>query len=340
MVLSFPPSSPFSVAGYVYFRSSRARYKEAERDSALQAERIRNGVSSFLAENLKTARALAGLREMREVLSDPRGPSLARVNAVLDHFRDALAADVCYLMDRGGTTVASSKRERRDSLWGNNFAFRPYWIQAIRGIPATYMAQGVTSNLRGVYFSHPGTATRAVPPSRRGDQGLDGAHRAGARQGSDGIASSGPKGIVFAGEPEGVALPLLLGLTQEDVEEVARSQQFGPGPWEWSGLSILGSGKAPDKSGMEYRFSRLDVSAYPGWSVVYLDDCAPYPGRSPARCSAPRARSFCSSALIGLSVLVLYRRASGDIVRRKAAEEALQEAQKKLTQHSEELSAR
>src|SRR4030065_2639586 len=41
--------------------------------------------------------------------------------------------------------------------------------------------------------------------------------------------------------------------------------------------------------------------------------------------------------LIGLSVLFLYRRASGDIVRRKAAEEALQEAQKQLTQYSGEL---
>ena len=102
VVLSFLSFLSVSVAGYVYFRSLQdSAYKEAEKDSALQAERIRNGVSSFLAENLKTARALAGLQEMRGVLSDPRGPSLARANAVLDHFRSALAADVCYLMDRG-----------------------------------------------------------------------------------------------------------------------------------------------------------------------------------------------------------------------------------------------
>ena len=96
VVLSFLSFLSVSAAGYVYFRSLQgSAYKEAEKDSALQAERIRNGVSSFLAENLKTARALAGLREMRAVLSDSRASSLARANAVLDHFREALAADVC-----------------------------------------------------------------------------------------------------------------------------------------------------------------------------------------------------------------------------------------------------
>jgi len=62
VVLSFLSFLSVSVAGYVYFRSLQgSAYKESEKDSALQAERIRNGISSFLAENLKTARALAGL---------------------------------------------------------------------------------------------------------------------------------------------------------------------------------------------------------------------------------------------------------------------------------------
>ena len=341
VVLSFLSFLSVSVAGYVYFRSLQgSAYTEAEKDSVLQAERIRNGVSSFLSENLKTARALAGLREMRAVLSDPRGPSLARVNAVLDHFRDALAADVCYLMDREGTTVASSNRDAHDSFVGNNFAFRPYWKQAIRGIPATYMAQGVTSNLRGVYFSHPvygdaggpavGVAVIKVSTERIERE---------LRQGSDGIVLLvDPKGIVFAANRREWLYRSLLRLTQEDVEEVARSQQFGQGPWEWSGLSIHGGGKAQDKSGMEYRFYRLDVPAYPGWSVVYLDDLRSVSRKISGplfRATGPIILLLC--LLIGLSVLFLYRRASGDIVRRKAAEEALQEAQKQLTQHSGEL---
>ncbi|MBW6502924.1 PAS domain-containing protein [bacterium] len=341
VVLSFLSFLSVSVAGYVYFRSLQdSAHKEAEKDSALQAERIRNGVSSFLTENLKTARALAGLVEMRAVLSDPRGASLARVNAVLDHFREALAANVCYLMDGEGTTVASSNRNAPDSFVGNNFSFRPYWKEAIRGIPSTYMALGVTSNVRGVYFSHPvygvaggpavGVAVIKVSTERIERE---------FRQGSEGIVLLvDPKGIVFAANRGEWLYRSLQGLTQEDAEEVARSLQFGQGPWAWSGLSILDGGKARDKGGMEYRFYRLDVSAYPGWSVVYLDDLRSVSRKISGplfRATGPIILLLC--LLIGLSVLFLYRRASGDIVRRKVAEEALREAQKQLTQHSGEL---
>lgn len=341
VVLSFLSFLSVSVAGYVYFRSLQdSAHKEAEKDSALQAERIRNGVSSFLAENLKTARAVAGLEEIGEVLSHPRGASLARANAVLDHFRSALAADVCYVMDRDGMTVASSNRNAPDSFVGNNFSFRPYWKQAIQGTPATYMAQGVTSNVRGVYFSHPVYGDPAAPPVGVAVIKVStGPIEREFRQGGEGIVLlADPKGIVFVASRKEWLYRSLQGLTQEDLEEVARSQQFGPGPWEWSGLSILGDGTARDASGKAYRFYRLDVSTYPGWSVVYLSDLAAVSRKISAplfRVTGPIILVLCF--LIGLSVFFLYRRASDDIVRRKAAEDALLEAQKQLTLHSGEL---
>lgn len=58
-------------------------------------------------------------------------------------------------MDLNGSTVASSNRNDPDSFVGENFSFRPYWKQAIGGTPATYMALGVTSGKRGVFYSHP-----------------------------------------------------------------------------------------------------------------------------------------------------------------------------------------
>jgi PAS domain S-box-containing protein len=341
VVLSFLSFLSVSVAGYVYFRSLQdSASKEAEKDSALQAERIRNGVSSFLAENLKSARALGGLKEMGEVLSRPRGPSLARVNAVLDHFRDALEADVCYVMDRNGTTVASSNRDAPDSFVGHKFAFRPYWKEAIRGTPATYMAQGVTSNVRGVYFSHPVYGDGGGPPVGVAVIKVSiGAIEREFRQGGEGIVLlADPKGIVFVASRNEWLYRSLQGLTQEDVEEVARSQQFGPGPWEWSGLSILDGVAARDGKGKEYRLHRLEVPSYPGWSVVYLHDLRTVSRKISApllRVTGPIILALCF--LIGLSVFFLYRRASDDIVRRKAAEEALREAQEKLVRHSGEL---
>ncbi|MGB5197732.1 MAG: PAS domain-containing protein [Candidatus Deferrimicrobium sp.] len=341
VVLSCLSFLSVSVAGYVYFRSLQdSAFQEAEKVSALRAERIRNRVSSFLAENLKTARALAGMKEMGEVLSHPRGPSLARANAVLDHFRNALAVDVCYVMDREGVTVASSNRDAPDSFVGNNFSFRPYWKQAIRGTPATYMAQGVTSNVRGVYFSHPVYGDAAAAPVgvaviKVSTGAIEGAFR---QEGEGIVLLLDPKGIVFAASRKEWLYRSLQSLTQEDVEEVARSQQFGPGPWEWSGLTILGDGTARDAGGRVYRFYRQDVSTYPGWSVAYLNDLLAISKKISAplfRVTGPIILALCF--LIGLSVFFLYRGASDDILRRKAAEEALREAQKELTRHSGEL---
>ena len=341
VVLSFLSFLSVSIAGYVYFRSlENSAFREAEKDSALQAERIRNGVSSFLAENLKTAHALAGLREMRDVLAHPGESSLSRADRILDHFREALGADVCYLMNLDGTTVASSNRDAPDSFVGNNFAFRPYWKQAIRGIPATYMAQGVTSNVRGVYFSHPVYGDAGKPPVgvavikvsvARVEQEFP-------QTGDKIVLLADPKGIVFASNRKEWLYRSVQSLTQEDVEEVARSQQFGPGPWEWSGLSILDGGAARDGKGKEYRFYRLEVPSYAGWSVVYLRDLRAVSRRISdplVRVAGPIILALCF--LIGLSVFFLYRRASDDIVRRRAAEEALREAQEKLVRHSGEL---
>jgi len=54
-----------SIGGFLYYSSLReTAFKEAERQSALEAERIKSGLSSFLSENLKSVKALAGLKEL------------------------------------------------------------------------------------------------------------------------------------------------------------------------------------------------------------------------------------------------------------------------------------
>jgi len=61
------------------------------------------------------------------------------------------------LIDRDGNTIASSNRNASDSFVGQNYAFRPYFKHAIKEDPTIhlgYMALGVTSGKRGIYYSH------------------------------------------------------------------------------------------------------------------------------------------------------------------------------------------
>jgi len=56
--------------GYLYYSSLKASaFEDAEKQAALQADSIKNHLSSFLGENLNSVRALAGLKELQQALS-------------------------------------------------------------------------------------------------------------------------------------------------------------------------------------------------------------------------------------------------------------------------------
>ena len=156
LVLSLLAFLSASTGGYLYYSSLKeSAFEEADRQTSLNGERIKNHISSFLSEYLKSVKALAGLNELRQSLISPGTDLIAKSNFILDHFRNTLKVDVCYLMGHTGRTIASSNRNDPDSFVGKNYSFRPYFQQALQGSPSIYMALGVTSKKRGVYYSHP-----------------------------------------------------------------------------------------------------------------------------------------------------------------------------------------
>ena len=80
---------------------------------------------------------------------------LAQANSVLDRYQQRFGASVAYLLDRSGTTIASSNRDAPDSFVGQNYAFRPYFQAAMAGKVGRYFALGSTSKKRGFYASYP-----------------------------------------------------------------------------------------------------------------------------------------------------------------------------------------
>ena len=71
------------------------------------------------------------------------------------HIRNMTGADEIYLLLADATTVAASNHDQTDSFVGKNFAYRPYYQQAIEGGLGQYSALGTTSRRRGHYFSSP-----------------------------------------------------------------------------------------------------------------------------------------------------------------------------------------
>ena len=341
IVLSLLAFLSASIGGFLYYSSLKeSSFKEAERQSALEAERIKNGISSFLSENLKSVKALAGLEELKQVLSSKDDEAMARANFILDHFNSALGADVCYLMDHEGNTIASSNRDDPDSFVGENFGFRPYWRQAIQGNPATYMALGITSKKRGVYYSHPvygdgGDSPKGVAVIKASIEPIEEKFS----QTYEGIVLlTDPHGIIFISNRANWLFHSLWKLSPDELAGVVSSLQFGIGPWKWIGLEMKQDNYVVDESKNEYLMYQKKVDKYPGWSLVYLRNLNAISKRlSDPFLSNTGVIILSLCGLIGLSVFFLYRKASHDIIKRKEAEEELKQAKDDLSSYSKDL---
>ncbi|KIP75697.1 histidine kinase [Vibrio harveyi] len=106
---------------------------------------------------------LAKFEQIPNLLShDPRlldaikiGKPSDALNRLLAEWLTQSLADTIYVHDKTGLVIASSNYQQDDSFVGSNFAFRPYFQNALNGEKAQYVGLGVRSNKRGYFFSSP-----------------------------------------------------------------------------------------------------------------------------------------------------------------------------------------
>ncbi|MFQ6573557.1 sensor histidine kinase [Pseudomonas sp. UM16] len=97
---------------------------------------------------------LGDLPALRAVLADPiRLETLTNANRLLKDIATQTGAEVMYLMDAKGNTLAASNWDKHDSFIGRNFAFRPYYTEAVAGRLGRFFGQGTTSAKRGYFFA-------------------------------------------------------------------------------------------------------------------------------------------------------------------------------------------
>ncbi len=77
-----------------------------------------------------------------------------RVNPHLEDFARASGA-LIYVLDQGGTTVATSNWRTPQSLLGHNYSFRPYFTDARSGQTGGYYAVGLQTRQPGFFLSYP-----------------------------------------------------------------------------------------------------------------------------------------------------------------------------------------
>jgi PAS domain S-box-containing protein len=319
-----------ATGGYLLYQTAReSALTESENELNRTLEDLKHDVAGLIAVSENEAGVMARFEQLQEALLHRDYEHLLKANRILDHFAQGLAYDVCYLMDTGGTTIASSNRNDWASFVGENYAFRPYFLDAIKGRPSVYWAVGVTSDARGMYFSHPVYPAGGINPIgvvviKASVRDLDRVFMTRKMGPSFLVHKSG---IIFGTSEQKWILNSLWSPTADDLAQIEETRQFGRGPWKWTGLKKETDQRVIDSSGDIYHLQEAPLKNHPEWKIVNLTSLKAISGKIVDPMVGKTGYvAFFLFLFVGAAVTMLYVLARRDIVSRKKAEEELRES--------------
>jgi two-component system C4-dicarboxylate transport sensor histidine kinase DctB len=235
--------------------------------------------------------------DVAALLAAPRDIALIdRVDRKLAALNAGAALSALYVMGRDGMTLAASNWTEESSFIGRNFAFRPYFTDAIAGRVGRYFAMGTTSNIPGYYIAYPVWA-----PVRAENQtlgvvvakiGMDALESAWHQMAGERVFVSDRRGVVFISNVPEWRFRTLAPLDAETRRELERSMQY-------EGTSLL---PLPPMDS-----SLVHQAAVPGteWTVHVALDNRPVSVRA---WSAGFGAGIATLLLLAAGLVVLQRR--------------------------------
>ncbi|MEP1535166.1 MAG: ATP-binding protein [Paracoccaceae bacterium] len=133
----------FNVA-HVYFRSEEVSKAQG---------RLSLYRSTVIAEIERFAHLTFVLARDPFVIETAQGGDTGALDVRLADFAGQAGIDAIYLMDRKGLTVSASNATSPSSFVGQNYAFRPYFKNAMEGEQARFYGIGATTGLPGYFIS-------------------------------------------------------------------------------------------------------------------------------------------------------------------------------------------
>ncbi len=320
-----------SAGGYVYYKTAQqSALKEVEGEASTKTRLLQQRVQELISFHHKDLHALSRFEELREVIVNRNEKSLAEANRVLDHFAEGLNFEVCFLLDRTGTAIASSNRNTPESFVGHDYSFRPYFTSALEGEPATHMALGVVTHRVGLFLSHPvyipgGSEPKGVVAAK---VSLDSLERSLSLFDGTIVLLVHDNGIITLSIGKDWLLHSLWKSDPKTMEAIAQTRQFGKGPWIWTGLTKTGRNRAVDRLGEVYVLDERNLENCPGWRIVCLYRVRTMFGKI----VNPLAGKIGYAALalflvLGGSVTFFFFMAERDLRDRQRAEEAVRQSE-------------
>jgi PAS domain S-box-containing protein len=228
-------------------------------------------ISLNLTNELKriesAAVAVAGSPLTLPVLQANTPANMEKINNILDRYHKSLDAAACYLIDKNGLTLTSSNRNDTDSFVGQNYTFRPYFQQAIKGGVGQHFAVGTVTKRRGFFASAPvrdkAGQIVGVVTIKKELEDIE------AKLNQYIWFLMDPNGIIFLSSQSEARLKSLWPLDNEQQQKIRLSKQYGPGPFEPVLRKRLKAGEEVTFNGGQYLTAQI-ATPYEGISVVLL----------------------------------------------------------------------
>jgi two-component system, NtrC family, C4-dicarboxylate transport sensor histidine kinase DctB len=277
------------------------------------------------------------LADSPDILALVTGPADPAQRMAMNRWLQAKNAVVqssdLYVIDRQGNTVAASNYDQPDSFIGQNFAYRPYFTQALAGGKGRFFALGTTSGVRGYYFGAPIRDARGVVAGvvalKIGVDDIEASWRTWEYR----IIVSDPEGIIFMSTDPGWRYKGLLPLTADRLERTTASRRYAEAHLEelafQSGAEAgFGLMQLLAEDGLEHEYLvTAQVMPEAGWTVHVLLDTAYLRGQARL---AVAAFVLALGVALSLAVVVSQRRAR--LAERIAMQEAAQAGLEVLVQ--------
>lgn len=259
------------------------------------------------------------------VMAAALGAQAETLNPRLKGFSDSAGLDAIYLMTTDGLTVAASNYDQPVSFLGGNYAFRPYFRDAVSGQQGRYYAIGATTGLPGYFIADAVRSKGADPVGviaiKLDLSKLEESWRSAGEQ----VLLSNADGVVLLASDPAWRYRLLAPLESEARAEIVAARQFSG-----QALQVLDWAREKDQRATISGVERLHLTSNDlphGWELHYFasDD------RAVTRSWLATALAVFAAGVVLVLVQVQRTRRMGAALQRSELEEAaLRQANKQL----------
>ena len=239
-------------------------------------ETLSQTISTTLQKYDELPLVIAQDPRIRDALIQPnRTEVLAAANRYLEQINEILGTETIYAINKDGLTLASSNWNKPDSYVGDNYAFRPYFVDAVEQGLGKFYGIGITSGKPGYYIAYPIRLDQALLGVITIKIGLTDIQRALAEAKNDVIVTNEDGIVILASMPE-YRYKATRPIDVTAAERISRTRQFSNEPLnalDYRGITVSISSDEPVSimDGGRYMLQSVALGNR-GWHIAQIGD--------------------------------------------------------------------